>query len=216
MSKTTSIVPTLKQVPLFNGLSEEKLEEISKHFTLIKKEKKVVLYIEGDNPDCLTFLTCGSVKATSYPVDGEVKRLINVIYLPGDFFAESSLEGKPLPFDLETREYSIMLRIKTADFRQILESNLDLFWKFLQQQATEKLELNRKLGILSQADAKERIIQFLVYFYKQLPTYLPINLTHEEIGELCGMARETVTRVLGALKKTGQIKFDGRRIIPCV
>ncbi len=212
MSKITT---ALKQVPLFEGLTEERLEDIGRFFTLVKHEKKAVLHMEGENPDCLNFLIAGTVKAITHLSDDGEKKMINVIYQPGNFFAESSLDKLPLPFTLIAREHVVMLRISTDNFRHILESDLGLFWKFLQQQAMEKLELNRRLTILSQADAKERIKQFLGFVYQQHPLKLPLNLSHEEIGEACSIARETVTRVLGLLKKAGQIKFDGRRIIPC-
>lgn len=210
----SKISVSLKQVPLFKDLSEEKLEEISSFFTVVKREKKCVLYMEGENPDCLHFLTCGSVKGYACISESRGRNVMSVIYQPGDFFAESSLDAQPLPFTLITREYSIMLKVSTKNFWTILESNPTLYRKFLTQQAMEKLEMNKRLNILTQLDAAERVKQFLCLIFKKSPM-APINLTHEEIGDGCGMTRETTSRILGLFRKTGQIVMHGRRIIPC-
>ena len=42
---------------------------------------------------------------------------------------------------------------------------------------------------------------------------LNIKLTHQEIAEMSGMARETVTRVLDKWNKEGEISFLGNKLI---
>jgi CRP-like cAMP-binding protein len=209
----SKIIALLAQVQLFRNLSNEKLEELSRHFTLIKKEKGELLYSAGDQPECIHFLIVGQIMAATYFPDG--KRLINLFYQPGSFFAESSLEDKPLPFFLETRDYSTMLRIRTSDFWYILETNPDLNRRFIQQLASKNLEQNEQLTLLSIPDTKERVKKFLAMIVRLNPLHMPVNLTHQEISDACCLTRETVTRTITLLTKAGQIKKDGRRLIPC-
>lgn len=209
----SKIVSLLEQVALFQKLSSNRLEELSQHFTVVKESKGQMLYFAGSQPECINFLICGQVKATSYLADG--KKLINLIYQPGSFFAESSLEDKPLPFCLETKDYCIMLRVSTKNFWGILEKNPDLNRRFIQLLANKNLEQSEQLTLLGTPDAAERISKYLTFLYKLNPMRVPISLTHLEISEACMVTRETATRAISRLTKTGQIIIEGRKIIPC-
>ena len=39
------------------------------------------------------------------------------------------------------------------------------------------------------------------------------RFTHEEIADMIGVSRETVTKLLGSLRRDGTIEFEGKNII---
>jgi CRP-like cAMP-binding protein len=61
---------------------------------------------------------------------------------------------------------------------------------------------------------RERIPQVLGHLQDFLGARLP-PLTHEQLGNLVGAKRETVTRVLAPLEEQGRIRREGRRILVC-
>jgi CRP/FNR family transcriptional regulator len=41
---------------------------------------------------------------------------------------------------------------------------------------------------------------------------LPIELTHQDLADMVGTTRETVSRIISQLKREGRIEFDSSRI----
>jgi len=210
MSKLTR---KLHSVPIFSKLTEETLEEISRFFTIVQKEKKIVINYVDEVPDSINFLTFGTVMAITEDINGE-DETVNHIYQPGSFFAESSLDSKPLPFTLKTRETCTFLRIKTEDFKLILKNNFEIHWDFSLQLAAKNLEYYELLTLKKVYSVRERLMIFLKSFYNKNPLKTPISLTHREIAGILGSARETISRFLEEFEKNGQIQIDGRKIIP--
>jgi CRP/FNR family transcriptional regulator, cyclic AMP receptor protein len=115
----------LKNVYLFDGLSEEDLEkvfDICKPFELKENEK---LFSEGDAGDELFIIVSGEIRISKL-IGGLGEEALAVLK-DGNFFGEMSLvDDVPRSADAISNKASSLLRISREDFLQLLMSDKDL------------------------------------------------------------------------------------------
>ena len=76
---------------------------------------------------------------------------------------------------------------------------------------------NRRLGLVVRPSSRDRLLGLLGILADHLgeprgeDVWLPIQLTQGQLGEMAGLARETVTRMLTELEEEGTIRREGRR-----
>ena len=86
----------LKQIPLFSGLSEEEIGEISSYIERKRFRKRECIFSEGDQSNWFYILVDGKVKITKLSHDG--KEIIIELISPGDLFGGFAvLKGFPYP-----------------------------------------------------------------------------------------------------------------------
>jgi CRP/FNR family cyclic AMP-dependent transcriptional regulator len=79
---------------------------------------------------------------------------------------------------------------------------------------------NEQIQDLTFLNARERILKILLRLSKEHGTLLPsgemrinLKLTHQQIADLVGAARETASKILQELQEEGLIIVDQKKII---
>ena len=112
----------MRMVPLFRGLTSDRLEEIAGRLQprLVPPAKHIVR--RGESGNSMFFLTSGFVEVT---VEPEPVRLG-----PGDFFGEIALVlGGRRTADVVTLGYCQLLELRRADFQQCFETEPEMIEK---------------------------------------------------------------------------------------
>jgi len=137
---------------------------------------------------------------------------------PGDAFGEGSL--------LEDRRFLFTVRAVTPGSAVLLTAaQLHHLARASPEQARAVLQLlSRRLEIshtqvelLGAGSPRTRVLGWLHAWARRQghregnETWLPLGLTHAELGEVVGLARETVTRTLALLEKDGVIRRSNRQ-----
>ena len=199
----------LRLEPTFCGLSVSALEM----FDRIKFEnaypKDAVLFIEGQAPSGIFLLCKGKVKLSLCAGDG--KTFIMKVAQAGDLLGVSAaISGKPYESTAETLEPSEVSFIKRDDFLRFLKANPDACFR-----VTEQLGRNystachevRSLG-LSQSSG-EKLCKLLLEWLQQYcapndpKPCMRLPITQDEMAQMIGCCRETVTRLFADLKRRG-------------
>jgi CRP/FNR family transcriptional regulator len=181
--------------------------------------KGAVLFVEGQTPRGVFMICTGRVKLTTCSSEG--KALITRIAEGGEILGLSAtVSGKPYMVTAETLNPCQVNFIKREDFLRFLNENGTAALR-----AAEHLSNNyhhafdqvRSLGLSHSASEKlaKLMLEWSARGGKDTDKGISVKLTltHEEIAQIIGSSRETVTRLLGDFKEKQIIYVKGSTLI---
>jgi CRP/FNR family cyclic AMP-dependent transcriptional regulator len=181
--------------------------------------KGAVLFVEGQAPRGIFVLCKGRVKLSISSSDG--KTLILKIAEPGEVLGLSaSVSGKAYELTAETIDPCQVNFVKREDFLRFLREYSDACFK-VAEQLSEKYNSAcheiRSLGLSH--SAAEKLAKLLLEWSSKngeatkAEPRLKLALTHEEIAQMIGTSRETVTRLFADLKKRQIVQAKGSTLL---
>src|SRR6202790_3236228 len=166
-----------------------------------------VLFVEGQQPRGVFVLCKGSIKLSINSPSG--RTMIVKLAEPGEVLGLSAtISGKPYEVTAETIDPCQVNFVKRDDFLRFLKDDVEVCFK-VAEQLGEKYHNAcnevRSLGLSH--SAAEKLAKLLLEWSskngeatKPEPR-LKIRLTHEEIAQMIGTSRETVTRLFADMKR---------------
>jgi CRP/FNR family transcriptional regulator, cyclic AMP receptor protein len=184
------------------------------------KKNKVILYEENTN-DFMYIILDGETRVVQTTENG--KKIFLAIHRAGDFFGELSLiDGKTAPADVIATKDSVIAIISKEDFFSLVYSQpkvVDNLLGILCYQIRDQL---KKIQLLNFKNAAQRIKMLLLMLADvhgekiEGGTVLRLKLSHQNIADMTGLTRETVTRILDRWQKGGEIKkLKNKSILLC-
>ncbi len=201
--------PFLETVPLFQGAPERAVEVAASVVRTRRFEPETVLFREGDAGDALYLLAAGLVKLSKVDLGGHEKTL--ALLQPPEFFGEMALLGQA------TRSATALALSKVSaymlfrdDFQRLLTTYPTVNLNLTTTLANRLRGMDDEAQVLSYKDAPGRVAYVLLRLYRSGVVSLEANgalvrLTHQDLANLAGTSRETVTRALKALEEEGVI-----------
>jgi len=208
----------LKNIDLFSSLNDDELLQIS-HKVVIKEfvKNEVILHEEETN-EFMYIILLGKVKVAQTTEQG--KEIILAIHQSQEFFGEISLiDGKTSSAAVAAMEESLVAIISKTNFYSLLYSQRKVLENLLRILCFRLRESWKRIHILNFKDAPQRIRMLLKILAgengEKTPAGMKINLrlTHQEIADMAGLTRETVTRVLNQWRREGLITIPRSRNI---
>ncbi len=175
--------------------------------------RDAVIFVEGQSPRGIYVVCRGRVKLSVTSSSG--KTLIVRIVGPGEVLGLSStVLGKPYQVTAETLEPCQLNFIKTEDFQKLLQKDTEACYRVAEHLSDEYNDACREIGSLGLShSAAERLAGLLLDWERehsngeQRP--IRLTLTHEEMAQMIGTSRETVTRLLARFKDRQLIALKG-------
>ncbi len=201
-----------------SSLSAASLAELDRIAHATAYPEGAVIFVEGQVPNGVYVLCQGRVKLTTTSRDG--KTLIMRIVQPGEILGlQSMVTGKPYELTVETLQASQLAFINRADFLRFIKEHADACLHVTQQLSNEcqsAYEMVRSIGLSH--SVSEKLARLLLQWSSDGQVTdgsirLKISLTHEELAQLIGTSRETVTRTLGELKKRRVLELSGSTLL---
>ncbi len=207
----------LRNIALFSSLTEEELDEIGGRLVMRSFKKNEVILHEEDTSQYMYMIISGKVKVVQISREG--KETILALHQSGDFFGEMSLiDGKTAPATVIATENSVIAIISKKDFYSLLFVQEKVLVKLLQIFCERLREAFERIQILSFSNAAQRIktlfIMLADMYGKRGPKgiKLDLKLTHQNIADMTGITRETVTRIINKWQKEGEIFIKNKFI----
>jgi CRP/FNR family transcriptional regulator len=142
------------------------------------------------------------------------------VHSSGEFFGEMSLiDGKTDPATVAAMEPSLIAVISRNEFYELLHSQKKILENLLELLCTRLRESWKKIQMMNFNDASQRIKMLLLMLAEDYGEKtdegitLRIKLIHQNIADMAGLTRETVTRVLDKWKNSGEIKITKDKYI---
>jgi CRP/FNR family transcriptional regulator len=193
-----------------------------KHLDAIKftsvYPKGSLLFVEGEMPRGVFILCSGRAKLTTSSSEG--KTLIVKIAEAGEVLgASATILGKPYEVSAETIEPSQLNFIKRDDFVRFLQSHVEVCMHTALQLSEKYQSAQREIRSLGLSQTtSERLARLLLDWCAKSGEEtdrglrLTVLLTHEEVAQMIGTTRETVTRIFSDFKKRRIIEVKGSNI----
>lgn len=214
ISKTVA----LSRMQIFSSLTPDEIEEISPHVIIRSYRKNETILYEEDTNEYMYFILYGRVKVSHMTSDG--KETVLAIHSAGDFFGEMSLiDGATMPAAVTAKEKSLLAIISRTEFYALLYRNNKILEKILHMLCSRVRESWKKVQILSSRNASERVKLLFSTLCEdhggttETGMTIKIKLTHQDIADMTGLTRESVSRVFEKWKRTKQISFLKNRFI---
>jgi CRP/FNR family transcriptional regulator len=175
-----------------------------------------VLFREGFKSEGVYILCSGVVKLTISSAEGRL--LILRLAWPGDVLGlVAALRDCSYEATAETLEQTKVKAVSRADFKAFL----DTFHEASRHAALaaamqyESALLSARLLALSNSAAGKLANALLLWTKlrtndRELPISFRMPLTHEELGNMAGISRETVTRLLSQFRNEGLVEQQGQ------
>ncbi len=206
-------------MPFFSGLSEAASVRATAQIVTRTHPAEQVILLENDWGNSVYFIVDGWVKIRTYNLDG--KEVTLNILGAGEMFGEmASLDRIPRSTDVITLATATIASLPAADFMYLIETELIASLHLARLLAKRLRQVNRRLR-LRESDSTSRVIDILLFLAEgqgkmsAIGVEIP-SLPHRELSSLSGLARETVTRILGKLERKNLIRRDLTRNVLCL
>ena len=203
----------------FCGLSPDVLKLLSTASHLSTYPGNAVLFVEGQMPRGAFVLCSGKAKLSTTSREGKV--LILKIAEAGEVLGLSAvISGEPYELTAETAGPCQVNFVEREALLRLMEKNGELGLHTSQALSREFQSAYRDIHDLvlarSSAGKLARLLLSWTPIREQFdPPEIRIraSLTHEEMAQMIGSSRETVTRLLSDLKKKEFIRLDGTTLV---
>jgi len=204
----------LKKVPLFAELDKLELSHLAEVAFPKTSLKGSFILLEKEMGSTLSIITKGKVKVTVTSEEG--KEVILAVLSEGEFFGDLALlDGKPRSASVVAMEETELLNLGRGDFLYELEKNPKLALTILRTLATRLRKADRQIESLALLDVSGRVARTLLNLSSEQGEKTSRGLkirnrpTHQEIANMSGTTRETVTRVFRDMQKKKLISVEG-------
>lgn len=212
-TRTREAVESLRAIPLFSRVAESDLEQIASHLISRRYPRNTTIVEEGLPGDFMYIIREGRVKVTKLSEDGREKIL--ELLDAGSFVGEMALlERAPRSASVKTLSATRVLALSRADFLGLLRKSPDLAMAVVQELSRRLRLVNEQASSLSFQRVEDRtkgLLERLAESPHPEGGRVTPPLTHQQMADMIGTSRETVTRVLKELKQSGWLRQEGKR-----
>lgn len=213
----TEELKVLRNVPIFSELGDAELEKIARLGTRKKYKKGNIVVLEQEMGAALFVILSGKVKVVRNDVDG--REVILSMFGPGEFFGEMSLlDGLARSATVIATTKSELLMVHRRDFLELIHQNPQVAISLLAELARRLRKADTQIKSLSLKDAAGRVANVLLLLAEDVGTFrkgkvdIPDLPLQQDIANMAGTSRETVSRILHQFMRNNHIEMHGNTL----
>jgi CRP-like cAMP-binding protein len=207
----------LKIVPIFADLAEDALKQIALLGKRKNFEKDSVILLENDSGSALFVIISGKVKVSRVSDDG--REVILSILSDSDFFGEMAiLDGLSRSANVTAIEDVEIFMIQRSDFLDLLYNHPEVSIALMQELTKRLRAADMKIKSLSLKDAEGKVATVILQLADDIGRIrqgvveiekLPYQ---QDLANMAGTSRETISRTIHQFAKKGLIEIDGSKL----
>ena len=210
---------TLRRPDSFCALKDETLATLNGLKFTSAYPKGATLFHEGEDPRGVFIICSGRVKLVASSSAG--RTLIAKIAGQGEVLGTSAVVlNKAYELTAETLEPVQVTFVRADEFRRFLAANAEVSMRTALQLSNDCHQAHNELRTLGLGrSVRDRFTSLLLEWCSEATpsngdgVRLKVLLTHEEIAQLIGTTRETVTRLLSQFRAERLIEVKGSTMI---
>ena len=212
------IAQKLDEIHIFSDLSQEELEKVANFCTPRTYPKNSMIILEEEFGDTVFGIVAGTVKITR--VNDEGKEVILALLGQGELFGELAvLDGEARSANALAQEKCILLAFPKGEFLNLLKTNFKISFALMGELAKRLRKSDQQIEALSLSDAEHRIGVSILNLAEDMGIIKKGKVTIEklpfqqDIANMAGTSRETVSRVLTMFEEKNMITKVGHTLV---
>lgn len=202
----------------FESLTAEQKEEIETLGAVKRFKKGDILFMQGDSSDCVYLINKGFIKAAFLCLDG--REIALPFMRPGQILGISSFLNWEQRVCIATAINDVeVIYISKPDFQAFISRNINVAILIIDYLGMRLKNTWKIIEELTSKNVKDRLIWTLFTLSNDFgekvgdSIVIDINLTHEQIAQMVGTSRQSVTTILNDMENAGVIKKQREKII---
>jgi CRP-like cAMP-binding protein len=207
----------LTGVDLFQGVSKRETQKIAKLCAEKWFPRGATIFSQGDGSDSLYVLKRGLVKLVSISDKG-TETILHILN-PDEIFGELLLSEEKRAFTAIAIEDAFVTVVLRGRFINLLSLAPTVAVNFIRLLSKRLARVEKGLAESSHTWSYHRLANVLLQlsekYGEEVPagTLIKLRLTHEDLANLIGTTRETVTTQLNKFSRMGLLKRQARHFI---
>lgn len=209
----------IRNYDLWCHLSDEDYKNLNIEHHYMEVPKGEYIYFEAYNHNKIYFVKEGYIRIGH--IDSEGNEKVSEIIQKGELFGQITLERSNLhgEFAQAYKQNVSLCAFHIEDFEKLLKQRPDLALRYSKQVGAKLRTIENRLLNLLNKDVKTRLAHF---FWQLVENKLgetkpegfcmPNYLKHEDIANLIGSSRQTVTTMINELETEGILSYNRQQI----
>jgi len=206
----TIALQALSQLPLFAGLGDDVLREITPYLHEYVFSPGQTIVLEGEPCQAVYLVARGIVRTYRLSYEGR-EQVLAYLELGELFNLVPALDGQPSPASVDGLTEGSLYTIPCERFRRIVCEHHEVALIIMDRLATEVRRLTDMVEDLALHTVRARLARFLLA-QAEGPQRPPFRWTQTEIAAHIGSVREMVGRTLRAFVVAGLIRRQRGRV----
>lgn len=196
-------------------------EKLNNFFTQFKKltfKKGETIIRPEEQPHGVFYLKKGYARL--YSISKNAQELTFIIYKPEDFFPTIwPITSSPILYYTEAMTAVEVYQAPVEEFRNFIKSNSDVLFELTGRIVTRLGGLLNRMEYAMFGNAHNKVASIILISAERFGApskeniIIQVPLTHQDIANLLGVTRETVSIEMKKLQKMGFIDYKGKYLV---
>lgn len=202
----------LSHIQLFRDLNQHELAEMDRQLTMSTCASGKIFYMPEDTGEVLFLLKKGRVHL--YRIAPNGKKLIVATLGPGTVFGEMSMVGQGMHNSFaEAIDECVLCVMSRSDVERLIREKPAVAFRFVESMGTRLTDMEYRLEEIAFKSIPARLAGLLVQLAGEHGSNMVTGYTHQDLSEMLGTYRETVTQTLNDFKLDGLIDISRKKVI---
>jgi len=202
----------LSNIDIFRDLSVSELAEMDRQLTMSSSPPGKMFYMPEDTGEVLFLLKKGRVQL--YRISPNGKKLVVATLGPGAIFGEMSLVGQGMHNTFaESVDECLLCVMSRSDVERLMREKPMVAFRFVEALGGRLSRLESRLEDIAFKSIPARLASLLLRLCAEQGDGTHIDgYTHQDLGEMLGTYRETITQTLNEFKAKGYLEISRKHI----
>jgi CRP-like cAMP-binding protein len=202
----------LSNIEIFQDLSLNELEAMDRQLTMSSCEPGRIFYMPEETGEVLFLLKKGRVQL--YRISPGGKKLIVATLGPGAIFGEMSLVGQGMHNTFaEAVDECLLCVMSRADIERLMKEKPQVAFRFVEALGDRVSSLESRLEEIAFKSIPERLASLLLRLASEQGGSSEVSgYTHQDLAEMLGTYRETITQTLNDFKSDQLIGISRKKV----
>ena len=207
---------SLRQSEIFESFNPVELGRLLGILEELELPRHHILFSPGTPSDAIYFIEKGRVRVTRLSPEG--KTVILALLGPGDMIGEAAWEAGVHDNYAETLEDSRIYQIGREAFLNFVRENPEFGLRFISVIGARLKQANARIEDLVFRQVPSRVARLLLNLAETHGRVTPngvkveFPLTHQDIADMVGSSRVTVTQVINKFRESNWIDVESKRV----
>lgn len=202
----------LTTIEIFRDLSKPEIEAIDRQLSMSTSPAGNVFYMPEETGEVLFLLKKGTVQL--YRLSPEGKKIVIATLGPGSLFGEMSLVGQGMHSTFaEAVDECKLCVMSRPDVERLMREKPQVALRIVEALGRRLVQAERQLEDVAFKSIPSRLASLLLRLADEQASDTVKGYSHQDLAEMVGTYRETVTLTLNELKAKGLVEIGRKRLL---